>query len=111
MTTLADIIRDLHSYDEKPVSGQEPTIYAAEPWSAHSHAIVSWSVAKGGLPDDAAKLHLVRLLEVRSALGLMADRYHSLILEDRLNELCELLITRVQQSHRARSRGKQPHRR
>lgn len=106
MTTLADIIRDLRSYDEEPVSGQEPTIYAAEPWSPHSRAMVCWSIAKGGLPDDAAKLHLVRLLEVRSALHLIADRYHSLIVEDRLNELSELLITRVQQSQQARSRRK-----
>jgi hypothetical protein len=102
MTTLADIIRDLRSHDKEPFSGQEPTIYAAEPWSPHSRAIVSWSIEKGGLPDDAARLHLVRLLEVRAALRLLADRYHSLVLEDRQEELCALLITRVQDLIQAR---------
>lgn len=96
MTTLAGILRDLRSYDEEPVSGQEPTIYAAEPWAPHSPAIVSWSITKGGLPDDAAKLRLVRLVEVRSALRLLADQYDHLVLEDRLDELSALLLTRVQ---------------
>jgi hypothetical protein len=96
MTTLLDIVRDLRSYDEKPVSWQEPTIYAEEPWATNSQAIVCWSPAKGGLPDDAAKLRLVRLVEVRSAVSLLADKYDQLA-RDRLDELCVLLIARVQE--------------
>jgi hypothetical protein len=30
---------------------QELTIYAKEPWTAHSQAIVCWSMPKGGLPE------------------------------------------------------------
>jgi hypothetical protein len=102
MSTLADIVRGLSRYDEEPVSWQEPTIYAAEPWAARSRAIVSWSLPRGGLPDDAAKLRLVRLVEVRSAVTLLADKYTELVRADRLDELCALLIARVQELALAR---------
>ena len=95
MTTLSDIVLNLRSYDEEPVSWQELTIYAEEPWTAHSQAIVCWSMPKGGLPDAAAKLRLVRLVEVRSAVRLLADKYDQLAFGDRLDELCTLLIARV----------------
>jgi hypothetical protein len=96
MTTLSDIVRDLQRYNEEPVSWQEPTIYAEEPWTANSQAIVCWSLPKGGLPDDAAKLRLVRVVEVRSAVSLLTDKYDQLV-RDRLDELCVLLIARVQE--------------
>ena len=96
MTTLSDIVCNLRSYDEESVSGQELTIYAEEPWTAHSQAIVCWSLPKGGLPYDAAKLRLVRLVEVRSAVSLLADKYDQLVTY-RLDELCALLIVRVQE--------------
>jgi len=69
--TLADILQNLKSYDEEPFDCQDPTIYAAEPWTAHSQAIVSWSMPKGGLPEDAAKLRLMCLIEVRKAIGIL----------------------------------------
>jgi hypothetical protein len=97
MTRLAEIVRDLNRYDEQPLSGQEPTIYAQEPWTAQSQAIVCWSMPKGGLPPDAAKLRLVRLVEVRLAVRLLADNYDQIMLEGRLDELCVLLISRVQE--------------
>jgi hypothetical protein len=33
IATLGEILRDLQSYDEEPFAWQEPTIYAAEPWT------------------------------------------------------------------------------
>jgi hypothetical protein len=95
MTTLSDIVRDLRSYDEEPAAWQELTIYAEEPWTAHSQAIGCWSMPKGGLPDAAAKLRLVRLVEVRSAVKLLADKYDQLVFGDHLDEPCTLLIARV----------------
>jgi hypothetical protein len=47
-------------------------------------------------------MHLVRLLEVKAALRLLADQYDSLVMQDRLNELSALLITRVQEITQAR---------
>ena len=106
MNTLEDIVRDLHSFDEDPVSWQEPTIYASEPWASHSVAIVSWSMPKGGLPDDAARLRLVRFVEVRSAIELMAEDYGPLTAVGRFDHLCALLISRVMDraSEKPRSR-------
>ena len=95
MKKLADLVRYLHKYAEDPVGWQEPTIYAAEPWSAHSEAIISWSMPKGGLPDDAARLRLVRFVEVRSAIELLAEDYDRLTTEGRFDELCALLISRA----------------
>jgi hypothetical protein len=92
MPTLGEIVCDLHSYDEEPVSWQAPTIYAAEPWTANAQAIVRWSLPKGGLPDDAATLRLVRFVEVRSAIKLLAEEYEQLTTADRPDELCALLI-------------------
>jgi hypothetical protein len=95
MTTLSDIVRDLRSFDEEPVSWQEPTIYAEEPWTAASRAIVCWSTPKGGLPDEAAKLRLGYFIDVRSAARLLDDKYDQLLLTGRYGELSELLITAV----------------
>jgi hypothetical protein len=96
VTTLADIVRDLRRYDEEPIGWQEPTIYAEEPWSASSRAIVSWSAPKGGLPDAATTLRLVRLMDVRKSLRLLNDEYDQLLAAHRLEELCTLLIERVE---------------
>lgn len=93
--TLVDIVRNLRSYSEEPVGGQEPTIYAAEPWTAYSQAIVSWSMPKGGLPDDVAAFRLVRFVEVQSAIRLLAGEYDQLMASDCLDELCVLLIAQV----------------
>ena len=73
----------------------ELTIYAEEPWTAHSQAIVCWSLPKGGLPVAAAVLRLVRLVEVRSAIRLLANEYDQPMFGDRLDQLCTLLIARV----------------
>jgi transposase len=64
MATLSEIVGNLRRWDQEPDGPQRPTIYAQTLWSAQSQAIVCWSMPKGGLPDDAARLQLVRLVEV-----------------------------------------------
>jgi len=50
---------------------------------------------KGGLPDDAATLHLVRFVEVRLAIDLLAQDYDRLMAAGRFEEICALLIVHV----------------
>jgi hypothetical protein len=92
--SLQDIIKDLRSYEQPERSGQEPTIYAAEPWVPTTIAMVEWSSPRGGLPSNGAPL-LLRLCEVRMALTLLGDVYDRLSAEHRYADLTELLVSRV----------------
>jgi hypothetical protein len=74
-----------------------PTIYAAEPWTPTSEALVTWGSLKGGLPDEAAKRRMVRLIEVGGAVELLQDRYFDLSVAGRYAELSNLLVERVVQ--------------
>jgi len=69
--TLAEIVKNLPSFDAPEVSFQEPTIYAAEPWVPHSDACVAWSLPRGGLPEEPARRGFTRLVEVREALKML----------------------------------------
>jgi hypothetical protein len=71
------------------------TIYAAEPWSAGSEALVDWASQKGGLPTEVAKRRMVRLIDVEGALALLKDRYFDLSARGAYDELSDLLIQRV----------------
>jgi hypothetical protein len=70
--TLSEIVGALPSFAAPEVSFQEPTIYAAEPWTAHSDACVAWSLPRGGLPDEPARRGFRRLTEVRAALDMLS---------------------------------------
>jgi hypothetical protein len=72
-----------------------PTIYAAEPWSPSSEALVAWGSMKGGLPPEVAERRMVRLIEVEGAVDLLKDRYFDLNAAGRYDELSELLIQGV----------------
>jgi hypothetical protein len=61
VTTLGDAIGRLASLD------QDATIYAAEPWSAKSAAMVAIEPDSGGIPEDAATRGLEYFLEVAVA--------------------------------------------
>jgi hypothetical protein len=95
MLTLLEVIRGLHDYDEEPVSFQEPTIYASEPWSPQSEAVVEWCPPKGGLPESAAQRRLVRIVEVRKAIVLLEDCYPQRSQRGEFEELANTLIQRV----------------
>jgi hypothetical protein len=58
---LRDAIGKLASLD------QDATIYAAEPWTAESSAIVAIEPDSGGIPEDASRLGLRYFLEVSEA--------------------------------------------
>jgi hypothetical protein len=72
-----------------------PTIYAAEPWSPSSEALVAWGSMSGGLPAEAAERRMVRLIEVEGAIELLEDRYFDLSAARRYDELSNLLVQRV----------------
>jgi hypothetical protein len=92
--SLQDVVKDLRSYEQPEQSGQEPIIYAAEPWVPTTMATVGWGLPKGGLPSNGAPL-LLRLCEVRMALTLLGDVYDRLCVEHRYADLTELLVSRV----------------
>ncbi len=84
--TLFEAIRDLDSLPE------ENTIYAAEPWTADSHAIIAYEPDTGGLPVEAQELGLQYFLEVFIARDFLEDWIGSLDAESTLRQKCERLI-------------------
>lgn len=56
--TLLQVVGNLDSFDE------DSTIYAAEPWTNRSQAIVAAEADGGDLPDEARQLGLKYFLEV-----------------------------------------------
>jgi hypothetical protein len=99
--TFADIVRDLRKYDEDPGAWEELSIYVADPQAPHSEAIVEWSMAKGGLPETAARRLLYYVAPVRQALALLGDDYDVLKAEGKITELCETLVRRVEEHNEA----------
>ena len=96
---LIEIIRSLPVLRSDELSGQEATIYAAEPWTPESPARVAWSMPKGGLPDQPARERMVRLCEVRAALIILKDCYVEWSADDRFDELTNRLIEAVQEAN------------
>ena len=74
--TLLEIIQNLATYDA------EWTIYAAEPWTSESQAIVAFELDSGGLPSEAGDLDLDYFLEVFIAREFVADLDDTLSAED-----------------------------
>jgi hypothetical protein len=92
---LSDVVRMLQLLRTEQSQFMVPTIYAAEPWSPSTEALVAWGPMKGGLPPEAAECRMVRLIEVESAIDFLKDRYFDLSAARRYDELSELLIQRV----------------
>ena len=84
--TLLETIRRLDSLDE------ESTIYAAEPWTADSQAIIAPEPDTGGLPAKAKKLGLAYFLEVFVARDFLEEWIGNLDAEPTLQEKCSRLI-------------------
>jgi hypothetical protein len=99
---LSDVVRMLNLLRTEEAQYLVPTIYAAEPWSAHSEALVAWASLKGGLPSEAAARRMVRLIEVEGAVELLRDRYFDLNAAGKYDELSTLLIQRVIQRNSSR---------
>ena len=92
---LSDVVRMLQVLRTEQSQFMVPTIYALEPWSPSSEALVAWGSLKGGLPREAAERSMVRLIEVEGAIDLLGNRYFDLSVARRYDELCNLLIQRV----------------
>ena len=67
MTPLIDLVRDLASLD------RDATIYAAEPWTCDSPAIVQLERASDELPEEAMRHGLKYFLEVFVAKDFLDD--------------------------------------
>lgn len=67
VTNLADIAARLSEFD------QTYTIYAGEPWTAASSAIVDYEPDEGGLPAEARRLGLSYFLEIEIASDVLDD--------------------------------------
>jgi hypothetical protein len=82
--TLSEVIRDLENHEA------EATIYALEPWSEDSLAVVAFEPDGGGLPEEAKNLSY--FLEVFVARDFIEDWLPSLDSSPTPQELCSRLI-------------------
>jgi hypothetical protein len=92
---LSDVVRMLELLRTEQSQYMVPTIYAAEPWSPGSEALVDWASQKGGLPPEVSTRRMVRLIDVAGAVDLLKDRYFDLRAAGGYDELSDLLIQRV----------------
>jgi hypothetical protein len=83
---LIEAIRDLNILDE------EGTIYASQPWTEDSEAIVAHEPESGGLPDEAEQLGLIYFLEVFIARDFVESWMASLDAQPTLQQKCARLI-------------------
>jgi hypothetical protein len=83
---LADIAKRLSEFD------RNDTIYASEPWTEGSHAIVAPEPESGGLPPEAAKAGMKYFLEVSIASDFVEDWTASLHDEPSASAVCARLI-------------------
>jgi hypothetical protein len=85
-TRLGDIVTRLSEFDVSD------TIYAAEPWTEDSNAIVAYEPESGGLPPEAAEANMKYFLEVSIASDFLEDWIASLQDEPSASATCERLI-------------------
>lgn len=87
MMSLFEVIRDLDSFDEGA------TIYAREPWTKDSRAIVVPEPDTGGVPVEAAEANLEYFLEVSIAREFFEGWTANSDSEPSPLQKCERLIT------------------
>ncbi|HVT30417.1 MAG TPA: hypothetical protein VHE81_20570 [Lacipirellulaceae bacterium] len=83
---LSDVVARLDSLD------REATIYAAQPWTSESSAVVETEPSSGGLPEAAAQCGMAYFLEVFVAHDFVEDWEASLDKSPSAAERCERLI-------------------
>jgi hypothetical protein len=86
MRQLGEIVRQIASLD------QDAVIYAAQPWTNESTAIVAEEPESGGVPEPAARQGLKYFLEVFLASEFLADWESMLGRTPTDQERCERLI-------------------
>ncbi|GAA4482115.1 hypothetical protein [Gluconacetobacter asukensis] len=72
--------------------GKEDTIYAAEPWTEYSDAVVAKEPVGGGVPSDIKEAGLKYFLEVSIAREFMEDWFASLDKKPESSISCQRLI-------------------
>jgi hypothetical protein len=86
LTSLAAVVEQLTAFDN------DDTIYASEPWTERSAAIVAREPEAGGLPPEAAGAGLKYFLEVSVAAEFIEGWIASLSYEPSLSSVCQRLI-------------------
>jgi hypothetical protein len=86
MMTLNSVIADLGALDEAA------TIYAAEPWTGDSTALVAQEPSAGGLPPEAEGAGLKYFIEVAIARDFLEGWIASLNHMPSPQEMCDRLI-------------------
>ena len=89
---LNDIVIGLLSLPTQQEQDSIPTIYAVEPWSPSSEAMVAYGSLHGGLPPEAA---MVRFIEVAGAVAILKNTYAQVAESGLYAESCLTLINRV----------------
>ena len=84
--TLMSVVEDLVSLDE------EATIYAAEPWTKDSRALIAREPTSGGLPEEAKISGLKYFIEVAIARDFLEGWASNLDHNPSADESCERLI-------------------
>jgi hypothetical protein len=87
VTRLIELIQQLDLLD---VDG---TIFAAEPWSNASEAIVALEPGSGGMPAEAGRRGLKYFLEVSIAREVLDGWIANLGVQPSLSQKCARLIT------------------
>ena len=87
--TLLDAVRGIHELN------QAATIYAREPWTAGSDALVEIEPDEGGLPADVAAQGLSYFIEVSIGRDFLDDWAASMSSIPTLSERCKRLIQYV----------------
>jgi hypothetical protein len=83
---LIEVIRDLDTLDD------EGTIYAAQPWTANSEAVVAREPGAGGLPSEAKRLALKYFLEVSVARDFLKGWEENIGAHPTLQQECARII-------------------
>jgi len=84
--TLADVLGSFESFEA------EDTIYAAEPWSKGSKAVVAHEPKTGGVPQEVQAQGMKYFLEVFVARDFLEDWKRTLDKEPTRDEVCARLI-------------------
>jgi hypothetical protein len=86
MTKLLDIVTSLAEYSE------ELTIYAQQPWSCESLAVVAREPDAGGVPPEAAALAAAYFIEVSVANEVLSGWRENQRRNPSVQDDCERLI-------------------
>jgi hypothetical protein len=86
MMRLLDVVTNLSEYDE------ELTIYAKEPWTCDSEAVVAREPDTGGVPPDAAGMNASYFIEIFVAKEFLEGWRANIQRDVSAEEQCDRLI-------------------